>query len=145
MPVWGLLWDIMASFRVGKATKIMQCSVPSAVDPSQWISKVPESILKPRRRLGTGRKSSGAAGGAGKWRMDGAEWRDKVRAWLTWWWCGIPLALPGRNEERCEMGWEVVLSRQDTGKRLQQRSSQPGSVSLHAWLSAWSVITKTVW
>lgn len=42
-------------------------------------------LFVPRRKVGAGRKSSGGAGEAGKWRVDGAECRDKLRAWLTWW------------------------------------------------------------
>lgn len=136
---WVPLFQGNAAFRDGHPAPVPRFwsrDSPSAADQTRWICRVPESILKPKMTLGTSRKSSGAAGGAGEWTVDGAGWRHKLRTWLTWWWFGIPLPLPRervwRNEERCKMDWKVVLSRQDTGKRFQQRCSLPGSAHLHS-------------
>lgn len=132
LPVWSLLWEIMESFRLGKATKIMESNVPPAL-PRPPLPPVPSARcgclfsrqaernaapqirhsgsgawllvqsfsfssrlnpmdfhgarehFVPRRKVGAGRKSSGGAGEPGKRRVDGAECRDKLRAWLTWW------------------------------------------------------------
>lgn len=114
------LWCLACGFRDSHST----------ADQTQWIAKVPESILKPRRKLGAGRKRG--------WEMQSGwsrmERQAQGMAHLCWF--GIPLPWPGErvgsNEERCKMDWKVLLCRWDTGKRFQQKSSLPGSASLNS-------------